>query len=68
MAIENSGGAAIGDSLTLEFNMPDARQPIRVTGKIRGKDASGRTSLEFIDPSEVSRGVIREYIYGKISE
>jgi len=68
MAIENSGAAAVGDLLTLEFNMPDARQPIKVTGKIRGKDPSGRTSIEFVDSSEASRGVIREYICGKITE
>ena len=68
MALENSAAAGIGDVLTLEFSMPDTRQAIKVTGKIRGKDASGRTSIEFIDPSEVSRGVIREYIHGKVTE
>jgi hypothetical protein len=68
MGLESSGGAAVGNVLTLEFNMPEAKQPIRVTGKIRSKDASGRTSIEFIDPSEASRGVIREYIYGKVTE
>jgi c-di-GMP-binding flagellar brake protein YcgR len=68
MALERSGGAAVGDVLTLEFNMPEAKESIKVTGKIRNKDASGRTSIEFIDPAEASRGVIREYIYGKITE
>jgi CheY-like chemotaxis protein len=68
MALENSGAAKVGDALTLEFNMPEAKQPIKVTGKIRGKDASGRTSIEFIDPAEASRELIREYIYGKITE
>jgi len=68
MGLESSGGAAEGNVLTLEFNMPESKQPIRVTGKIRSKDASGRTSIEFIDPSEASRGVIREYIYGKVTE
>ena len=68
MALESSGAAVVGDTLTLEFNMPEAKQPIKVTGKIRGKDASGRTSIEFVDPTEASRGVIREYIYGKITE
>jgi CheY-like chemotaxis protein len=68
MGLESSGGAAVGDQITLEFNMPEAKEPIKVTGKIRNKDASGRTSIEFIDPTEASRGVIREYIYGKITE
>jgi hypothetical protein len=48
--------------------MPDVKQPIKVTGKIRGKEASGRTSIEFIIPSEAGREVIREYVYGKITE
>jgi len=68
MGLEGSGGAAVGDVVTLEFNMPEAKESIKVTGKIRNKDASGRTSIEFIDPAEASRGVIREYIYGKITE
>jgi len=68
MALEGSGAAAVGDVLALEFSMPEARHPIKVTGKIRGKDASGRTSIEFIDPTEASRELIREYIYGKVTE
>jgi len=68
IGLEGSGSAGVDDVVTLEFNMPDVRQPIRVTGKIRGKEASGRTGIEFIDPSEPSRGVIREYIYSRITE
>jgi hypothetical protein len=48
--------------------MPEAKHSLKVTGKIRGKDASGRTSIEFIDPTEASREIIREYMYGKITE
>lgn len=68
MGLESSGSAVVDEIVTLEFNMPDVKQPIKVTGKIRGKEASGRTSIQFIDPSEASRGVIREYIYSKITE
>jgi CheY-like chemotaxis protein len=68
MGLESSGTAAVDEVFTLEFNMPDVKQPIKVTGKIRGKEASGRTSIEFIDPSEVDRRVIREYVYGRITE
>jgi CheY-like chemotaxis protein len=68
MGLESSGTAAVDEILTLEFNLPDAQQPIKVTGKIRGKEASGRTSVEFIDPSEAGREVIREYIFSKITE
>jgi len=68
MALEGSGSSVVDDAVTLEFSMPDVRQPIKVSGKIRGKEASGRTSIEFIDPSEASRVVIREYIFGKITE
>jgi CheY-like chemotaxis protein len=68
MGLESSGTAAVEDVLTLEFNMPDTKQPIKVTSKIRGKEASGRTSVEFIDPTESGREVIREYVYGKITE
>jgi hypothetical protein len=68
MALEGSGPAVVGDVLSLEFSMPEAKHSLKVTGKIRGKDASGRTSIEFIDPTEASREIIREYMYGKITE
>jgi hypothetical protein len=68
MGLESSGPAVVGDVLTLEFNMPDVKKPIKVTGKIRVKEASGRTSIEFIDLSDVGRDVIREYVTGKLTE
>jgi CheY-like chemotaxis protein len=68
MGLESSGSAVVDEIISLEFNMPDAKDSIKVTGKIRGKEVSGRTSVEFINPSEASRGVIREYIYSKITE
>jgi CheY-like chemotaxis protein len=68
MGLESSGTAVVGEIVTLEFNLPDVKQPIKVTGKICGKEASGRTSVEFIKPSEASREAIREYISGKITE
>jgi CheY-like chemotaxis protein len=68
MGLESSGTAQVDDVLTLEFNMPDAKKPIKVTGKIRAKEASGRTSIEFIDPSDAGRDVIREFIHSKVLE
>jgi CheY-like chemotaxis protein len=68
LGLESSGKAMVDDVLALEFNMPDAGEPIRVTGKVRIKEASGRTSVELIDPSEPGREVIREYVYSKITE
>jgi CheY-like chemotaxis protein len=68
MGLESSSTAVVDDNLTLEFNLPDVKQPIKVTGKIRGKEASGRTSVEFIDPSEAGREVIRAYVSTKIAE
>ena len=68
MGLESSGKAQVDDVLELEFNLPDAKKPIKVTGKIRVKEASGRTSIEFIDPSDAGRDAIREYIHGKITE
>jgi len=68
IALEGSGAAAVGDVLSMEFNMPEGKHPIKVTGKIRGKDATGRTSIEFTNSGEASRELIREYIYGRITE
>jgi CheY-like chemotaxis protein len=68
IGLESSGTAGVADVLTLEFNMPDVKRPIKLTGKICGKETSGRTSVEFIDPSEAGRDVIREYVYSKITE
>jgi hypothetical protein len=68
MALESSGTAQGDDVLALEFNMPDLKKPIKVTGKIRVKEASGRTSIEFIDPRDPGRDVIREYIRDKVTE
>jgi CheY-like chemotaxis protein len=68
MGLESSGTAQVDDVLGLEFNLPDAKKPIKVTGKVLAKEASGRTSIEFIDPSDAGRDVIREYIHGKVTE
>jgi CheY-like chemotaxis protein len=68
MGLESSGTAQVDDILALEFNMPDLKTPIKVTGKVQAKEASGRTSIEFIDSPDAGRDAIREYIYGKITE
>ena len=68
MALESSGTAQVDDVLALEFNMPDVKKPIKVTGRIRVKEAAGRTSIEFINPSDAGRDVIREYIHDKVTE
>jgi hypothetical protein len=48
--------------------MPHVTPPIKITGKVRQKDELGPTSIEFIEPSEAGREVIREYVYSKIAE
>jgi CheY-like chemotaxis protein len=68
LGLESSGTAVVDDVLTLEFNLPDAKQPIRVTGKVRIKEASGRASIEFTDVSEAGREAIRDYVYSKVTE
>ena len=68
MGLESSGIAQVDDILALEFNLPEAKKPIKVSGKVRAKEASGRTSIEFIDPSDAGRDTIREYIHGKVLE
>jgi CheY-like chemotaxis protein len=68
MDLESSGAARVDDVLTLEFNMPHVTPPIKITGKVRQKDELGPTSIEFIEPSEAGREVIREYVYSKIAE
>jgi CheY-like chemotaxis protein len=68
MGLESSGPAQVEDVLTVEFSMPDVKTPIKITGRIQAKEASGRTSIEFTDASEFCRSAIREYIYGKITE
>jgi len=68
MGLESSGTAQVDDVLALEFNMPDVKKPVKVTGKIRVKEATGRTSIEFIDTSDAARDAIRDYIHGKVTE
>ena len=68
MGLESSGTAQVDDVLGLEFNLPDAKKPIKVSGKVRAKEASGRTSIEFIKSSDDGRDAIREYIHGKVLE
>ena len=68
MGLESSGTAQVDDVLALEFNMPDVKKPVKVTGRIRVKEAAGRTSIEFINPSDAGRDVIREYIHDKVTE
>ncbi|MGO8735134.1 MAG: response regulator [Terriglobia bacterium] len=68
MGLESSGAAVVDGVLTLEFTMPDVKRPIKVTGRVRVKEVSGRTSIEFIDPMESGRDLIREYIYSKVIE
>lgn len=54
--------------LELEFNLPDVKKPIKVLGKVRLKEASGRTSLEFTNPFDADRDAIREFVSSKIKE
>jgi CheY-like chemotaxis protein len=68
MGLESSAKAVVDDVLTLEFTLPEAKKPIRVTGKIRAKEAAGRTSVEFIDRSEAGLELIREFATGKVAE
>jgi CheY-like chemotaxis protein len=68
IALESSGPAQVDDVLGLEFNLPDAKKPVKVTGKVRTKEASGRTSIQFTDPTNVCRDMIREYVHGKVTD
>ena len=68
MGLESSGTAAIDDIVTLEFTLPEAKRPVKVTGKVRAKEASGRTSIEFTDSTEAGREAIREYVTSKVME
>jgi CheY-like chemotaxis protein len=68
MGLESCGNAQVDDVVTLEFSMPDVKTPIRVSGKIQAREASGRTSVEFTDTSDACRRAIREYIYGRVTE
>jgi CheY-like chemotaxis protein len=68
MALENAGPAVVDDVLILEFAVPDAKRPVRVTGKVLVVELTGRTSIQFTNPLEPGRDLVREYIYGKISE
>jgi CheY-like chemotaxis protein len=68
MGLESSGTAQVDDVLALEFNMPDVKKPVKVTGKIRVKEATGRTSIEFIETSDAARDAIRDFIHGKITD
>jgi CheY-like chemotaxis protein len=68
MDLQGSGAAQAADVLTLEFNMPGVKEPIKITGKVREKDATGSSSIEFIDPAEAGREVIREFVYSRITE
>jgi CheY-like chemotaxis protein len=68
MELESSGSASVDDFLVMEFNLPDVKKAIEVTGKVRAKEASGQTSLEFTDPSELGREAIRDFVQGKVKE
>jgi hypothetical protein len=68
IGLESSGGASVGDILEMEFNLPEIKELVKVSGSLRLKEPSGRTSIEFIKPPEVSRNAIREFVCGKIKE
>jgi CheY-like chemotaxis protein len=68
IGLTSSGGASIDDVLELEFNLPDVKKPIKVHGKVRLKEASGRTSVEFTNPLDAGRDAIREFVSSKIKE
>ncbi len=68
MSLAGSGGASVDDVLELEFNLPDLKKPIKVNGKVRLKETSGRTSVEFTNPSDAGRDAIREFVASRIKE
>jgi CheY-like chemotaxis protein len=68
MDLEGLSAASVDDVLELEFSLPDLRKPVNVNGKVRVKEASGRTSVEFVELSDAERQAIREFIHDKVKE
>lgn len=68
IGLSSSGAASIDDVLELEFNLPDVKKPVKVLGKVRVKEPSGLTSVEFTNPLDSGRDAIREYISSRIKE
>ncbi len=62
MLLEPSGGAEIGEQLTLEFRLPCADRTLRTSARVLRKEPEDRIAVEFLDLAARDLVAIREYI------
>lgn len=65
MAIESSTIVEVGGSLSLEFYLPSTDRPLHLTAKVHRLTPPDRYAVEFIQPSDLDRQAIENYVTGK---
>jgi CheY-like chemotaxis protein len=66
MLLEASGGASLGQELTVEFAIPPSARSSKVRTKVVRKDALDSIGLEFVGLEPQDRQAIHEFIVGQI--
>ncbi len=62
MLLEPSGGAELGERITLEFRLPAADRPVRTSARVLRKEPEDRMAVEFSDLAARDLVAIQEYI------
>jgi hypothetical protein len=62
-ALELEGPEPEGESLLVDFEMPETGQRFEATGRVTWRDETGKkVGVQFVDLPEASRGLIREWL------
>src|ERR1700694_5281312 len=62
-ALELVGPESEGESLLVDFEMPETGQRFEATGRVTWRDETGKkVGVQFVDLPEASRGLIREWL------
>lgn len=66
MALENAGGAPLGEYVEVEFRLPTSSDLLKLRGKVIRKEPPDRTALQFLNLLETDREALQDFIAGKV--
>jgi CheY-like chemotaxis protein len=66
LLLDASGGAGVGQELTLQFSLTSPGRALKLRAKVVRKEAPDRIAVQFLNAEAEDRDAIREYITGRV--
>ncbi len=60
--LEDAGHMKAGDHVLVEFSLPEIHDPLRLTGKVVRKVASGGMAVAFDEPEQLERAALQVFV------